>query len=82
MAKAIREFYEEMGRADAKDGMDYTNVRKIRMDYAKELVPKLKKHMQRKDLAPIFGVLPTTTSNWCTPGKEGAETPPENPETR
>ena len=55
MAKAIREFYDEMEQMEAKDDADFAKVRKIRIDYAKELVPKLKKHMQRKDSHPYSG---------------------------
>ena len=55
MAKAIREFYDGMEKTDAEVCTDHADVRKIRTAYAKELVPKLKKHMQRKDSHPYSG---------------------------
>ena len=49
------------------------------MAYAKELVPKLRRFVKRKDLAEIFGVSKTTISNWCPGQEEESSGGPETP---
>ena len=67
------EFYKRLETQDAGEDVARDNVKKIRLAYAKELAPKLRKHIRRKDLAPILGVSETTISNWCPETKDDEE---------
>ena len=79
MTSGIREFYRPLDTTGTGEQSNSSEAEKIRMAYAKELAPKLRRFVKRKDLAEIFGVSKTTISNWC-PGQEeessgSAETP-------
>ena len=79
MISGIREFYRSLDTIGTGEQSNSSETEKIRMAYAKELAPKLRRFVKRKDLAEIFGVSKTTISNWC-PGQEeessgGSETP-------
>ena len=67
MGDAISEFYRTLESQDAGEDVETDKVKKIRLAYAKEIAPKLRKLIKRKYLAPILGVSETTISNWCPP---------------
>ncbi len=77
MIKGINEFYEQIESGEVSGDISSEDVRKIRLTYAKELAPKLRKFMMRKDLASVFGVSLTTMSNWCPDVKTGVSTEDE-----
>ena len=79
MISGIREFYRSLDTTGAGEQSNSSEAEKIRMAYAKELAPKLRRFVKRKDLAEIFGVSKTTISNWC-PWQEGESSGgPETP---
>ena len=73
MSEAIGEFYRQLEMKDAGEDVNNGMVKKIRLAYAKEIAPKLRKLVKRKYLAPILGVSETTISNWCPDTKDEEE---------
>ena len=79
MISGIREFYRSLDTAGTGEQSNSSEAEKIRMAYAKELAPKLRRFVKRKDLAEIFGVSKTTISNWCPGQEEESSGGPETP---
>lgn len=73
MSEAICKFYKQLEMKDTGEDVANGMVKKIRVAYAKEIAPKLRKLVKRKYLAPILGVSETTISNWCPDTKDEEE---------